>query len=612
LKQERLPPGKGNFQLKRDPPMNDDRFRGLSDTIEKLTESVRGLETRVSALEGRETAELPATISEHPQEIKDEATVEEFTFKRPSAGRMFYLLGISILILAGAFLLRALTDGGTLPPLVGFATGLAYALALILLADRDLRKRNESGATTLGITGSVVAFPFIFETTAVLKLVSPLTGGLILAVISAVALGSAWRRGMRFLSWIYSMVILGTILALGIAAGAPELFATLLLVLGLVTMLMAYARKWYIKRWVVAAAVNLVIFRLAVLATNPPTVGSGKQTLSLPAVQALAIALVVIYLGTFTYRALVRGRGVKAFDVIQSAAVLVIGFQGAIRIGAIGAVGSQVLGWAGLAAAAGYYTVAFTVVRQRHGRGRGFFYFASLALVFLFMGSRAVAEGPWLAWCWMMLGLAAAVLGGRFDRVTLRAHSAVYLVLASVQTGLIGSSLDNLLGSPAATWRAMDISGIVALLVMTGCYWILVLTHRPEGMSRPLRLPRLTVAVMCLLGFSSLAIVFLVKILTEAPPNAAPATVAVIRTGVMGAAALGLAMAGRRGNLVELGWIVYPLLAMGLAKLLWEDLRIGNPMALAVSFAMFGTALILAPRILRAGKGKKGGEEEHG
>ena len=589
--------------------MNEDRIRDLSATIGKLTETVHGLEARVSALENRSPAEIPEDFPEPAPAREMDTPGDEFTFKRPSAGRIFFLLGVSILILAGAFLLRALTDSGTLPPLVGFAVGLAYALALIFFSDRDLKNRNESGAITLGITGSVVVFPFLFETTAILKLVPPLAGGLILTVISIATLGSAWSRGQRLLAWVYSMAILGTVLALGFAAGAPEFFAALLLGLGLATLLMAYARKWHFKRWVVAACADIVIFRLAVLATNPPTVGSGKYSLSLPGVQALALALVVIYLGMFTYRALVKGKGVKVFDVLQSAMVLVIGFLSAIKIGEIGAVGSQVLGWAALVAAAGYYTVAFTVVRHRHGRGRGFFYFASLALVFLFLGSRVLAEGSWLAWCWMMLGLAAAVLGGKFDRVTLRAHSAIYLALASIQTGLIGSALDSFLGSPTATWRAMDVSGMVALLVMTGCYWILVLTNRGAELSRYLRLPRFSVAVLCLMGFSSLAIVFLVKILTGVPPEAAPATVAVIRTGIMAVATLGLAMAGRRKDLVEMGWLVFPLLALGLAKLLWEDLRIGNAMALSVSFALFGAALILAPRILRAGR-RKGVEGE--
>ena len=35
-------------------------------------------------------------------------------------------------------------------------------------------------------------------------------------------------------------------------------------------------------------------------------------------------------------------------------------------------------------------------------------------------------------------------------------------------------------------------------------------------------------------------------------------------------------------RVLELGWIVYPILALGLVKLLVEDLRIGNPLALSI------------------------------
>jgi len=223
--------------------MNDDRLRDLSETIKKLTELVKSLESRVSSLESRESVAVPL---EPPPAFEAETPVSEFEFSRPSASRVFSLLGRSILIVGGAFLLRALTDGGTIPPLAGFALGLAYALALIFLSDRALRLGDESGATALGFTAALVAFPFLFETTSVLKLVSPLTGGLILVVISGIALASAWRRSVRLLSWVYSMAVLATALAMGFAAGAPAFFALVLLALCVATMLMAYSRRWYI------------------------------------------------------------------------------------------------------------------------------------------------------------------------------------------------------------------------------------------------------------------------------------------------------------------------------------------------------------------------------
>jgi hypothetical protein len=582
--------------------MSEDRLRELTATVARLEETVEALEARMDVLDGGRAA--AARVAEVPRATAPAPVVQvppDEGFQRPAASRLFSLVGYSVLILAGAFLLRALTDSGTLPPLVGFGLGLMYAVVWIAAADRAGGRGDAFGSAGFGLTAVVVAFPFLFETTSVLELVSPVTGGALLAVIGAVGLFSAWRRRFRLLAWAYTMAALLTVLALGLTTGAAEFYAAVLLALGAATMLLAYTRRWYFKRWVVALAADVVIFRLTVLITNPGGSASAGEGLSPTGVIALALALLVVYLGIFTYRALFQGRGVKAFDVTQSVAALLIGFGGAASLARHTGQGSEILGWAAVAAAAAYYTIAFTVVSHRQGRGRGFFYFATLALIFLFLGSREVAEGGWLAWSWIALGLATAILGGIFDRVTLRAHSAVYLVLAGIQTGMFASVRDAFVGSPTSPWRALDVSGFVALVVTAGCYGILVFTQKARVLTRARRLPRLTVGVVCLMGFSSLAVSLLVKILSGAAPEDPATIVSVTRTGVMAGSALVLAGVGRRPNLQELGWTVYPILALGLVKLLLEDLRNGNPLELAIAFALFGAALILAPRMLRKG-----------
>ncbi len=72
-----------------------------------------------------------------------------------------------------------------------------------------------------------------------------------------------------------------------------------------------------------------------------------------------------------------------------------------------------------------------------------------------------------------------------------------------------------------------------------------------------------------------------------------------MRTGVLSIVAIGLALAARRKVLQELRWLVYPVLVLGLFKVVVEDLRLGNPLGLFFAFGMIGGALILAPRFLR-------------
>lgn len=387
-------------------------------------------------------------------------------------------------------------------------------------------------------------------------------------------------------------------MGLGFTAPSPEYFALLLLLLGAATIGLAYTRRWHIKRWLVGFAVNAVFLRLTIMATRAEGLGSGEIQVSPTFMLALNLALIVVYLGAFSVRALAQGRGVKVFDVVQSVFVLGVGFGGAVRIANTTGQGAGALGWTALVAAAAFYSIAFTFVRSRLGRGRGFFYFASLGLIFLFMGSQVIAHGPWLSWSWLVLGLVMAVLGSRFDRVTLRTHSVIYLILASFHTGMLASTLDAFVGSAGSAWQPLGTAGAVNVVVVLACFTIFTLRKDRSQDSRPRRIPGVLAAILSLMGLGYLAIILLTRLLTGNPPDAVPAIVAVIRTAVLSVTAVVLALACRKSQFRELAWLVYPLLGLGCLKLLLEDLRQGNPLTLFVAFGFFGAALILAPRML--------------
>ena len=76
------------------------------------------------------------------------------------------------------------------------------------------------------------------------------------------------------------------------------------------------------------------------------------------------------------------------------------------------------------------------LVRGRQGRGLNFFYYAWLALALALLGSTQLLQPASLACFLLLLAAAAAYLGGRFDRITLRAHCAVACVLAAWHSGL--------------------------------------------------------------------------------------------------------------------------------------------------------------------------------
>jgi len=81
--------------------------------------------------------------------------------------------------------------------------------------------------------------------------------------------------------------------------------------------------------------------------------------------------------------------------------------------------------------------------------------------------------------------------------------------------------------------------------------------------------------------------------------GADPAIVAGLRTLVLAVAALLLAWLGGRQIFPEGRWLTYVVLVVGGLKLLVNDFVAGRPATLFVSLAVYGAALILAPKWAR-------------
>ena len=97
-------------------------------------------------------------------------------------------------------------------------------------------------------------------------------------------------------------------------------------------------------------------------------------------------------------------------------------------------------------------------------------------------------------------------------------------------------------------------------------------------------------------------VLLLVQALGGQPPEADAAVVAAVRTGVAAGAAVALAAVSRLIACLELRWLVYLLFIVGGLKLFLEDLPHGRPTTQLLAFALYGIALMLAPRLLRSGQ----------
>jgi hypothetical protein len=207
------------------------------------------------------------------------------------------------------------------------------------------------------------------------------------------------------------------------------------------------------------------------------------------------------------------------------------------------------------------------------------------------IGSGVLLPAPAPALLWSLLCLAAAIVSRRFEPAILQPQAAVLATVAAVASGLLGASVRAFTGgleelaplSPAA----------LATLAAVTASAVLLLLERPAAGS----LPAFGATLFAAMGIGAVAVLLLYRPASALLAAPLPA----LRTVVISLSAYGLARLWRSTGRRELRTLAYlALVACGL-KLLFEDLPGGTPMTLFVAFVFYGGALLLIPRLMRAG-----------
>ncbi len=107
------------------------------------------------------------------------------------------------------------------------------------------------------------------------------------------------------------------------------------------------------------------------------------------------------------------------------------------------------------------------------------------------------------------------------------------------------------------------------------------------------------VAASCLMGWVAPAMAALSGHGIEA------GTLATERTAVLALGTLLVAWIGRHDRFREWSWLVYPLLVVTGLKMVAQDFGQSRPATLFIALALYGAALILAPRLRRAFRAPK-------
>jgi hypothetical protein len=451
-----------------------------------------------------------------------------------------------------------------------------------------------------GLASAVIAYPLIWEATTKFDLLNADAATAILAVFSISMFAVAWRHNLEIFAWCGSAAALVSGVAILMTYRNWGSGAALAFLVGGVSLWFAHSREWTALRWPVAVIVNVIPLMIVSVSLRPtvPGIPGGP---SFPLAVAVLLTYLVVYLGSFSLLMLALGQRPGGFEFVQSVVCLVVGLTSlaAVTRGVGGA--TEILGWSTLLAGAASYGVSFGFIDRRLGMGRRFFYYSSLGLILVIWGLRNVADDSTATVILSVLGIAAALAGRMNDRLTLRAHSAAYVTAAAAIAGLGAQAVETLLlpitgaGSSVA---ALDVA--VAAAAVT-CYVVIAPIRQVESVRWQTRLPAFILAVVALFSLASVGLGWAFEFIGRGSA-VDPAWAAAIRTAILSLSAIILAGLGSKRHLLELTWLVYPVLVVTGVKLLFEDLRHGKPLALFVSFAFLGIALIVAPRLLRRPK----------
>lgn len=569
----------------------DERLKKLEEAVGALEVAVSRQDRRIAALEGV-IADAPAVAGEvteavAPVDPAAEALPDQWPITAVRGTPA--LAGRSLLILAGAFLLRALTEAGTLATGMGVVLGLAYAASWIIAAAMAARKGARGSAGFFAVCAALIADPLIFEASTEFGVLSSTGSAVTLSIMTAAGLFVASRWRLQESAWVFVVGAMVTAATLAVVRPPGEEATGVLVALGLAAVWLAGRHGWEFLRWLTAVGADVGVLRLTAMAAVP----GGPHGIDAPhglLVAVLQGVLLIGYAGSSFVRAL-RGRNpIRVFDYLQTAVAWAIAWGGAVQLARANDSGIRGLAVFALLVGFASYAGAFGVVDRRYGRNKSFLFLSSLGLALVLLGLLG-SIGPASAVVLAVLALIAAAAGSRWDRVTLRAHAALLLAAAWISSGVAAEVAGDLSGRAGFDAVPSAVAIIVAFLtVMTTL--VVLFARRLKASGWVQRLPLTALLVM--------SGVVVAATLVSVAAMVAPGSTLWMGTVALSALTIVAAVLASRWGIREAGWVVYPLLALTGLRVLLTDLASGRTVVFVIALTAYGAALIVSPKLLRS------------
>ena len=559
----------------------------MQPEFDALVRQVRELQERVACLERFVGVVPQAGAGPGAKPAEKSPSLPETTTLLPVLGRA--LLG-----LAGAYLLRALTESGTLALEGGVGIGMVYAMLWLVLAARTPAGQKLQTAI-YSLISVLLLSPLLWEATLRFHAVSTWAAGGILLAFTLFGLAVSWKKDLLIVATFAMLAGLGVSAALLVATHDAIPFTFVLLGIAATVETSACLNHWLSERWLAALAADLAVLLATWLVTNARGVPEAWTPIAHPTLLAAQVALLAIYLGSTGFRTLFRGTTITGFETAQCALAFFISLGGGLRLSSQDPYIAPAVAVLALVCAAACYGIGFLLLDRGGPRGRNFYTYSTFAILLAVAGSRILLSGIAAAAVWSVLAIAGLWGGGFFARLTLQVHGAIYLLLGLASSGALVQATGFLLGN-ASMFGAGSGAGQAALwtaiLVAAMCY---ALASRSAVGSDALRLALAATLAWLTAGIAAGALTAgLLRLFGE---SAGPAYCATLRTAVLAAAALLLAWAGARWNKPELSRLIYPAMLLGAYRLIAIDLHQDRNPALFLSLLLYGTALMILPKL---------------
>jgi hypothetical protein len=496
---------------------------------EELVSRLEALETRVAQLEktGVRWRTAGSVVPLSPAPLSP-------------AGNQFDVAIVAkcILIIGGAYVLRALTELKVLPNGVGVALGFGYALFWIW----------RSRTILFAATGAGIAGALSWEAATRFHIIGAAGGGALIAIAALVLLWIARTRAVPIYAAIAgAMAIVSSI---GVAIGTADALPAALTVAA-IGVVISTQTEWdtYLTAGIAAANDSIAITLIALTMFN-------RTPHDPRIVQAALIAIAIAWLiAPMLARVRNHDERLRWPEIGQAIVATMIGLGGASFVAQSQGGDSLIVSIAAAVIATVAYALALRVSRTAVA--------SALALAGAFAAAVAMVlllDGAVLASFWSIAGMASAAIARRITWPLLFIHAAVW----SAGGLIIG------FGTTTALIVAASLAAVALLLI-------------PSSTSSYSRLT--------LLGVASGAVV--ITIMRFAPATTRSMT-AFEWTSLLAIAIAVLSLLSPR--LAEAATLARILLIAAGIKIVVEDLRVGQATTLVASLALYGGAMLLFAR----------------